>query len=91
MAFFCREETLRDLIKQIFAILELVIKSLWALLVWVWNKILDTPLSTYRKIFWWILGSLFVLGLLLTAYEKIQGLRGQKSTRTEEGKEEPSK
>ena len=89
MIFFCREQTLRDLIKQIFALIDLVIKSLWALVVWTWNRILDTPTSTYWKIFWWVLAAMAVIGLLGMAYEKIKGLRGQEPASKEEGEEEP--
>ena len=91
MIFFCKEETLRDLIKQIFALLSWIIKSLWDLIVWTWNKILDTQLSTYWKIFWWALGVMLALGLVVMAYEKIKALQGKKVTSPKEAKQEPQR
>jgi hypothetical protein len=54
-----------------------------------YNKILDTQLSTHWKIFWWCIGIIFVLGLLLTVYAKVKKLRGRKKATTTKPVQKP--
>jgi hypothetical protein len=80
-----KEISLRDiynLIKNIFI-------SISNFFVWAYNKILDTQLSTHWKIFWWCIGIIFVLGLLLTVYAKVKKLRGRKKATTTKPVQKP--
>jgi hypothetical protein len=54
-----------------------------------YNKILDTQLSIHWKIFWWCIGIIFVLGLLLTVYAKVKKLRGRKKATTTKPVQKP--
>ncbi len=53
------------------------------------NKILDTELSIYWKIFWLCTGIIFVLGLILTVYAKVKKLQGHKKATTTEPEQKP--
>ena len=54
-----------------------------------YNKILDTELSIYWKIFWGCIGIIFVLGVILTVYAKAKKLRGHKKATTTEPEQKP--
>ena len=54
-----------------------------------YNKILDTELSIYWKIFWACIGIIFVLGLVLTVYVKVKKLLGRKTATTTEPEQKP--
>ena len=54
-----------------------------------YNKILDTELSIYWKIFWGCIGIIFVLGVILTVYAKAKKLRGHKKATTTEPEQNP--
>ena len=58
-------------------------------LAFAYNKILDTELSIYWKIFWWCIGIIFVLGLILTVYVKVKKLQGRKTATTTEPEQKP--
>ena len=51
-------------------------------LAFAYNKILDTELSIYWKIFWLCIGIIFVLGLIFTVYATVKKLQGHKKTTT---------
>ena len=58
-------------------------------LAFAYNKILDTELSIYWKIFWWCIGIIFILGLILTVYAKVKKLQGHKKATTTEPEQKP--
>ena len=79
-----KERSLRDLIRDIYNLIKNIIISIYNVFVRAYNKILDSELSTYWKIFLWSLGVIFVLALILTLYAKVKKLQGhKKATATE--------
>jgi H+/Cl- antiporter ClcA len=82
-----KERNLRDLISDIYSLIKKIIISIYNFFVWAYNKILGTELSINWKIFWWCIGIIFVLGLILTAYLKVRKLRRRKKTPTTEPKQ----
>jgi hypothetical protein len=84
-----KEETLRDLFRNISNLIKYIFVSIYNFFVWAYNKILDTELSIYWKIFWWCIGIMFVLGLILTVYDKVKKLQGHKKATTTEPKQKP--
>ena len=84
-----KERSLRDLIRHIHNLIKNIIISIYNLFVWAYNKILDTELSIYWKIFWWCIGIIFVLGLIFTVYAKVRKLQGHKKAATTEPEQKP--
>jgi hypothetical protein len=84
-----KEKSLRDLIRDIYNLIKNIIISIYDFFVWGYNKILDTELSIYWKIFWWCLGIIFVLALILTVYAKVKKLQGHKKATTTEPEQKP--
>lgn len=70
-----KERSLRDLIGDIYNLIKSIIISIYNFFVWAYNKILDTELSIYWKIFWWCIGIIFFLGLILTVYAKVKNYK----------------
>jgi hypothetical protein len=54
-----------------------------------YNKILDTELSIYWKIFLGCIGIIFVLVLILKVYAKVKKLRGRKKATATEPEQKP--
>jgi hypothetical protein len=77
-----KERSLRDLIRDIYNLIKSIIISIYNFFVWAYNKILGPELSIYWKVFWWFIGIIFVLGLILTVYAKVKKLRGHKKAAT---------
>ena len=77
-----KERSLRDLFRDIYNLIKSIIISIYNFFVWAYNKILGPELSIYWKIFWWFIGIIFVLGLILTVYAKVKKLRGHKKAAT---------
>ena len=89
-AFYQIEEiSVRDLSRDIYNLIKNILISISNFFVWAYNKILDTQLSTHWKIFWWCIGIIFVLGLLLTVYAKVKKLRGRKKATTTKPVQKP--
>ncbi len=84
-----KKETLRDLIRDIYSLIKNIIISIYNFFVWAYNRILDTELSIYWKIFWLCIGIIFVLGLILTVYAKVKKLQGHKKVTTTEPEQKP--
>ena len=84
-----KERSLRDLIRDIFSLIKNIIISIYNFFVWAYNKIFDTELSIYWKIFLWCIGIIFVLGLILTVYAKVKKRRGHKKAPTTEPAQKP--
>ena len=84
-----KEISLRDLSRDIYNLIENILISISNFFVWVYNKILDTQLSIHWKIFWWCIGIIFVLGLILTVYAKVKKLRGHKKATATEPEQKP--
>ena len=80
---------LRDLVRDIYNLIKHIAVSIYNLFVWAYNKILDTELSIYWKIFWWCIGIIFVLGLIFTVYAKVRKLQGHKKAATTEPEQKP--
>ena len=80
-----KERSLRD----IYNLTKNIIISIYDFFVWAYNKILDTELSIYWKIFWWCIGIIFVLALILTVYGKVRKLRGHKKATATEPEQKP--
>jgi hypothetical protein len=80
-----KERSLRD----IDNLIKDIITSIYNFFVWAYNKILDTELSTYWKIFSWCIGIILVLGLILAVYAKVKKLPGRKKAPTTEPKRKP--
>jgi len=75
---------LRDLFRSIYNLIKNIVVSIYKFFVGAYDKIIDTQLSIHWKIFWWCIGIIFVLGLILTVYAKVKKLRGhKKATATE--------
>ncbi len=87
--YHIKERTPRDLIRDIYNLIKNIIISIYNFFVWAYNKILDTELSIYWKIFWLCIGIIFVLGLILTVYVKVKKLRGRKTATTTEPEQKP--
>jgi hypothetical protein len=79
-----KERTLRDLTSDIYNLIKKIIISIYNFFVWAYNKILGTELSMYWKIFWWCIGIIFVLGLILTVYARVKRRRKHKKSPTTE-------
>jgi len=89
-AFYQIEEIrVRDLSRDIYNLIKNVLISISNFFVWVYNKILDTQLSIHWKIFWWCIGLIFVLGLILTVYAKVKKLRAHKKAAATEPEQKP--
>ena len=84
-----KERSLRGLIGDIYNLIKNIIISIYNFFVWAYNKILDTELSIYWKIFWWCIGIIFFLGLILTVYAKVKKLQGHKKATTTEPEQKP--
>jgi len=84
-----KERSLRDLIGDIYNLIKNIIISIYNFFVWAYNKILDTELSIYWEIFWWCIGIIFFLGLILTVYAKVKKLQGHKKATTTEPEQKP--
>lgn len=84
-----KERSLRDLISDIYDLIKNIIISIYNFFVWAYNKIFDTELSIYWKIFWCCIGIIFVLVLLLTVYAKVKKLRGHKRAATTKPEQKP--
>jgi hypothetical protein len=89
-AFYQIEEiSVRDLSRDIYNLIKNILISISNFFVWAYNRILDTQLSIHWKIFWWCIGIIFVLGLLLTVYAKVKKLRGRKKATTTKPVQKP--
>jgi hypothetical protein len=80
---------LRDLVRDMHNLIKNIIVSIHKFFVWAYNKILHTELSIYWKIFWWCIGTIFVLGLIITVYAKVKKRRKHKKAHTTEPKQKP--
>jgi hypothetical protein len=80
---------LRDLVRDIYSLIKNIVVSINNFFLWAYNKILHTELSIYWKIFWWCIGIIFVLGLIITVYAKVKKGRKRKKTPTTEPKQPP--
>ena len=89
-AFYQIEEiSVRDLSRDIYNLIKNILISISNFFVWAYNKVFDTQLSIHWKIFWWCIGIIFVLGLLLTVYAKVKKLRGRKKATTTKPVQKP--
>ena len=79
-----KEETLRDLLSDIYNLIKTIIISIYNFFVWAYNKIFGTEFSMNWRIFWWCVGIIFVLGLIFTVYAKVRKRRGRKTAPTTE-------
>lgn len=84
-----KERSLRDLIKDIYNLIKNIINSIYNVFVRAYNKILDSELSIYWKIFLWSIGIIFVLALILTLYAKVKKLQGHKKATATEFEQPP--
>ena len=84
-----KERSLRDLIGDIYNLIKNIIISIYNFFVWAYNKIFGTELSINWKIFWWCIGIVFVLGLILTVYAKVKKRQGRKKAPSTEPEQKP--
>jgi hypothetical protein len=84
-----KERSLRDLIKDIYNLIKNIIISIYKFFFWGYDKILDSEPSIYWKIFWWCIGIIFVLALILIVYAKVKKLQGHKKATTTEPEQKP--
>jgi uncharacterized membrane protein len=73
-----KERNLRDLISDIYSLIKNIVISIYNFFGWAYNKMFGTEPSINWKIFWWCIGIIFVLGLILTVYLKLRKLRRRK-------------
>jgi len=84
-----KDRSLRDLIRDIYNLIKNIIISIYDFFVWAYNKILDNELSIYWKIFWWCIGIIFILALILIVYAKVRKLQGHKKATATEPEQKP--
>ena len=80
---------LRDLVRDIYNLIKHIAVSIYNFLVGAYNKILHTELSVHWKIFWWCIGIIFVLGLVITVYAKVKKRRRRKKPPATVSKQKP--
>ena len=80
---------LRDLVRDIYDLIKNIVVSIYNYLVGAYNKILSIEVGVYWKIFWWCIGIIFVLGLVITVYAKVKKRRRHKKPPATESKQKP--
>ena len=73
-----KQNNLRD----IYDLIKKILISIYKFFLWAYNKMLGDELSRNWKIFWWCIGIIFVLGLILTVYAKVKKRRKHKKAPT---------
>lgn len=79
-----KENNFRDFLRDIYDLIKKMLISINKFFVWAYNKMLGTELSINWKIFWWCIGIIFILGLILTVYVKVKKRRKHKEAPTTE-------
>ena len=84
-----KERNLRDLVRDIYNLIKHIVVSIYNFFAGAYNKILHTELGRYWKIFWWCIGIIFVLALVITVYAKVKKRRRHKKPPATESKQKP--
>jgi cytochrome c-type biogenesis protein CcmH/NrfF len=78
---------LKDLVRDIYNLIKSIVVSIYNFFVGAYNKILHTKLSVNWKTFWWCIGIIFVLGLVITVYAKVKKRRRHKKPSATESRQ----
>ena len=84
-----KERNLRDLVSHIYNLIKHIVVSIYKFFAGAYNQILHTELGRYLKSFWWCIGIIFVLGLIITVYAKVKKRRRHKKPPATESKQKP--